>query len=116
MSIHVQQWNDEPIILMTVVERASEDDVIMAYSQSIELANSMSSFAYRVVDLRQAGPCYQDVIRTIRDLAKSLSGASIYPQMATVFVGTVDMIRTVDTANVRFFTQMDDAEQRGEVV
>jgi hypothetical protein len=109
MSISAQQWNDAPIILMTVVDPVDDHDVITAYMQSIDLANSMSDCAYRVVDLRQAADCYQQVINTIRDTVKSLAGAVVYPQMNIAFVGISDMQKTVDASEVLFFTQMDDA-------
>ena len=109
MAYSVEKLNGEPIILITVDDNADKGDIVEAYNESIELANTISEPVYRIIDLQKAPLSYQYVMTTIQDMVKGLVGAAVYPQLAIAWVGNPDMTENANMLAVSFFTHFAGA-------
>jgi hypothetical protein len=103
MSVTVDQWFNEPIIVLEPDAHVSQQELIDAWFRSVELAQTIPGTAYRIVDLRSTS-APDAVVVTLRDIAKALVGAPVDPILNVSFVGTAN-----DPEVENWFDSLDDA-------
>jgi len=101
----VERLSDEPIILAGFNDSGDEHAIIGTYMQTVDVAKTIAGPVYRVFDLRQAASTFPTVVSTIQELAKGMTGAAVYPEMAIAFVGQPHMLES----HPAFFTQIEEA-------
>ncbi len=109
MSVLVEQYGNESIIVFTFSDEVSKSAIFAAYAQSIELARTLAGPVYRIYDLRQAQSNYVTIATALIQCIQDATGAKIYPSLAAVFVGTSTMQSWFDETVAVVFTSMEAA-------
>src|ERR1700710_470212 len=87
MSVAVEKWVGEPIIVLKPDAQVSLQEFIDAWFNSAELAQSMETPPHRIIDLRSVSAPAR-IIAMIQGIVKGLTGASVAPLANVFFIGS----------------------------
>lgn len=104
MAASVQKRVEDSVITMAFDELTDQKMVTDAYVESLKLAGESDGVPYRVLDLRNAGKSFAMIVTSLRELAKGVSGAGVFPEMLYVVIGNPDMAEFCMNVKLPFFT------------
>jgi hypothetical protein len=114
---------DEPILILTIHDDMSEEDIIDLYLKSVEQA---AGPVFRLFNFQEATSSYVSNMTTLREMFRGVANTSIIPEMHVAFVAQPPMKPAFNrifpsTAQLPFFYDLSDAldyarHQTGQVM
>ncbi|MEL6270380.1 MAG: hypothetical protein AAFV33_19735 [Chloroflexota bacterium] len=88
MAVQVEQYGNEPIVIVTMTKQVTFEDINDMYSacESVRVASG-SPVMWRVIEMATAQVEFPDVMDVIRHLNPDQPGSFADPQMRTIFGG-----------------------------
>ncbi len=98
MPIAVDWIPDEPIILATCTGFLTVGDFKGMFEQVAALMQAVEGIIYRIADYREAESSFVDIMKTVQETAKGMSGSVSDPRLKSIYVGTTHWISLARTA------------------
>ncbi len=109
MTVVVEKWFDEPIIVLKPDAQVTEQELVDAWFHSAELAQTIPGSTYRIVDLRSTDSP-EMVVSWLQDFVKAMVGAPVVPSLRVSFVGITAAASSALNVNAgTWFETLDEA-------
>lgn len=116
MSVSVELFPDEPILLVTIEGHLDAPMVHELYGQIGELTEGMEAPIYRITDVRKLETSFAEVLGIIKEAMKDSPGTTTDPRIFNIFVGrdkmamiARDMLRRINPDNHPLLDSIEDA-------